>query len=197
MVLDRYRPQLQEHLWHPLSDGVTRAQLLFLTALTPHDQPHAIAWIEHLRLSNTNRRILDGLILSREGEFPPPGWWEDQDRTIYRYYQRTGSSGVEGVLLALAEYLTVQGVGINGKEWGKLLDEAASPLLDGYFRRYQQVIAPTPLITGNDLMEHLSLQPGPEIGAILSTLAEEQASGAITTKKEALRLAKRLSTENQ
>jgi tRNA nucleotidyltransferase/poly(A) polymerase len=197
MVLDRFRQQLQEHLWLPLSDGISHAQILFLAALTPLDQRRASAWVEHLRLSNAAKRILDELSASRESEFPPPGWSEDRDRAIYRYYQRAGDSGVEGILLALAEYLTTEGVAIDGKTWGKLLDEAASPLLEGFFRRYQRVVAPLLLLTGNDLMEHLSLPPGPQIGAILSILAEEQAAGLVTTKKEALRLAKRLSAGNQ
>jgi tRNA nucleotidyltransferase/poly(A) polymerase len=197
MVLDRYRQQLQEHLWHPLTDGVTRSQLLFIVALTPPNQRAATAWAEHLRLSNDEKRVLAELSASRDGEFPPEAWWEDRDRTIYRYYQRTGGSGVDGVVLALAEYMTTQGMEINGRAWGQLLDDVASPLLAGFFRRYQQVIAPPPLLSGSDLMEHLGLQPGRQIGTILAILAEERAAGVINTKKEALRLAKRLATESQ
>ena len=63
----------------------------------------------------------------------------------------------------------------------------------------------TRLITGNDLMTHFDLQPGPEIGAVLGRVEEARSAGEIETKEQALEmaanalryLAEQLTPENQ
>lgn len=49
-----------------------------------------------------------------------------------------------------------------------------------------------PLLTGNDVMAELHLQPGETVGKLLQAVYEAQQRGEITTKKEALALLKRL-----
>jgi len=192
IVLDRFRTQLQEHVSQELANERSRAQLLLLASFTPPTAASGQAWAERLRLSNAERKMLDQVFASREIQFPPQGWWQDRDRAIYRYYRKFGESGVEAVLLELARYLADHRFTIDAKEWGKLLDEVVSPLLEGFFRRYQEVVSPPPLLNGNDLTELLGLQPSPSVGKILAILIEEQAAGTIRDKKQALRLAKRL-----
>jgi hypothetical protein len=46
---------------------------------------------------------------------------------------------------------------------------------------------PAPLLRGDEL----GLPPGPEIGRLLSLIAEERAAGTITTREEALELVRR------
>ena len=75
------------------------------------------------------------------------------------------------------------------------MEAVALPLLTAFFRRHQQIVAPPPLVTGHELMHHLGLSPGPLVGEMLARLLEEQAEGAIRTKKQALRFAKRLLKE--
>lgn len=193
MVLDRFRRQLQDHLWQELAAARTRAHLLLIAALTPEVDAAGAAWADYWRLSNVEKRILDGIFASQQLGFPPEGWDTDRDRSIYRYFKAARDSGVEGVILALAAYVTSQGTSIDPERWGTLLDDAASPLLDGFFRRHQQVVAPPPLLTGTELIDALNLSPGPKIGRILNLLVEEQAAGTIQSKKEALQFAKRLS----
>jgi len=190
MVLDRHRRQLQDHLATEIGQGRPRAALLLLGALTPRDWWPAPPWAEHLRLSNAEKRVLSGLQETRRLSYLPVGWVDD--RQAHRYYLTLGESGLDGVLLALAEYLAQEEPSPDPETWGNLLDRVASPLLDAYFRRHQQVVAPPPLITGDDLARSLGLAPGPQIGYLLDRLLEEQAAGTIRTKKEALRLAKRL-----
>lgn len=48
------------------------------------------------------------------------------------------------------------------------------------------------LVTGADIMESLRLQPGPEVGRILREIDDAVDAGDITTRPEALALAKRL-----
>ena len=50
---------------------------------------------------------------------------------------------------------------------------------------------PAPLVRGDEL----GLEPGPEIGRILDVIEEERAAGTISTREEALALARELTTE--
>ncbi|MFP4393771.1 MAG: CCA tRNA nucleotidyltransferase [Anaerolineales bacterium] len=107
-------------------------------------------------------------------------------RAIYRFYRATGESGVGVVLLALADALAVWGRKLDQKRWNNLL-QGAEMLLDDYFHRPEETIAPPPLLDGRDLIA-MNIPPGPVIGDLLEMLRESQAAGEIATKAEARRL---------
>ena len=65
-------------------------------------------------------------------------------------------------------------------------------MLTHYFDQYEETVAPPPLITGNDLITGLGLDAGPEIGRLLETLREAQAAGEVSTRDEALALARKI-----
>jgi hypothetical protein len=48
----------------------------------------------------------------------------------------------------------------------------------------------TPLVNGHDLIYSLGLSPGPQIGMLLREISEAQAAGEISTRAEALDLAR-------
>ena len=48
-----------------------------------------------------------------------------------------------------------------------------------------------PLLTGNEIMSHFKLKPGPKVGRLKSILREAQLAGLIKTKKGAITLLKR------
>ncbi|MGB9889214.1 MAG: polynucleotide adenylyltransferase, partial [Anaerolineae bacterium] len=73
---------------------------------------------------------------------------------------------------------------------------AARALLDYFFRRTQGAVAPPPLVNGRDLMTELGLPEGPEVGRLLEAIREAQAAGEVTTREEALALARRLKSED-
>ncbi len=190
MVLDRYRRQLQDYLSQTFGDGRPITALLILGALTPPDCPDpAPLWAERLRLSNAERKVLGALHATRPflAERRPLN-----DGEKHRYYRAVGETGVAGVLLMLAEVLAAHRPLPDPLEWGRLLEEVAAPLLDAFFRRHQQVVAPPPLVNGDDLVRALGISPGPQIGYLLDQLLEAQAAGKIRTRQEALRLAERL-----
>lgn len=192
VVLDRHRPQLQEHFSQPLARDRSRRAVLLLGTLSALDQPPQ-AWANRLRLSNGEQRVLSGLGKGRDVRLPLAGSLDD--RAIHRYFNAMGESGIDQVLLNLAEVLASQQPAPDPERWGDLLEQVASPLLDAYFRRHQEVVAPLPLLTGDDLMQRLSLEPGPAVGRLLNRLIEEQAAGTVRTKKGALQLTKRLLEE--
>lgn len=54
---------------------------------------------------------------------------------------------------------------------------------DDCLRRFPAL--PAPLLTGQEIMEALSLKPGPRVGEILNELLEKQLSHEVTTKESA------------
>jgi poly(A) polymerase len=111
-------------------------------------------------------------------------------RAVFRFFRAAGSAGLDTGLLALADHLaTHAGPDAHGS-WERLLS-VVETLFHHYFDGYQETIAPPPLLDGRALMEALGLSPGPEVGRLLSLLAEEQAAGEISTAEEALERAQR------
>jgi putative nucleotidyltransferase with HDIG domain len=111
-------------------------------------------------------------------------------RGIYRYFKSTGDAGIEIGLLSLADALATWGPTLPGRGWSRGLDVVAT-LLDAFFEKDESV-SPTPIINGHQLMSALNLQPGPEIGRLLEAIREAQATGEISSRDEALKLAKEL-----
>ena len=51
---------------------------------------------------------------------------------------------------------------------------------------------PKPPLRGNELARELGIAPGPELGEIMSALAEARYTGAAATREEAIEFARRL-----
>jgi tRNA nucleotidyltransferase (CCA-adding enzyme) len=66
------------------------------------------------------------------------------------------------------------------------------PFIDRCLDPQDQVAHPTPLVTGQDLMNALQLGPSPKIGHLLATLQLARAEGKIGDRESALALAKLL-----
>jgi tRNA nucleotidyltransferase (CCA-adding enzyme) len=67
--------------------------------------------------------------------------------------------------------------------------EAIAPLIERFITPGDPVAHPTPLLTGQDLMRHLNLPPGPQIGRLLAALQLAKAEGTISTLEEAIAFA--------
>jgi putative nucleotidyltransferase with HDIG domain len=111
-------------------------------------------------------------------------------RAIYRYFKATGAMGVEVALLSLADQLATYGPALPGQDWRRRL-EVVESLLNAFFER-TEVVAPSPLVNGHELMAALALSPGPPVGQLLEAIREAQAAGEIKTRAEALALAEKL-----
>ncbi len=104
-------------------------------------------------------------------------------RAAYRFYRDTGEAGVGVVLLALADAMAVWGQGLTQSRWRALLHNATT-LFKAYFEQPAEVVAPSALLNGHDLIA-LGLRPGPQMGRVLEALREAQAAGEITTREAA------------
>lgn len=114
-------------------------------------------------------------------------------RAVYRYFRATGCAGVDVALLSLADHLATHGPDLDKVRWARRLD-VVETLLTHCFERYEETVAPPPLITGNDLIAQLELVPGPEIGRLLEAVREAQAAGEVDTAETALTLARKLAS---
>jgi poly(A) polymerase len=113
------------------------------------------------------------------------------DRAVYRFFRDTCNAGVDVLLLSLADNLALVQGGENLEQWARIC-QTVGVLLRNYYERHDRVIAPQPLLSGSDLLQQLGMGPGPEVGRVLRSLLEAQATGEVTTAEEALRLARSL-----
>lgn len=193
MTLDSFRLDLQAHLRKHNADNRMHKALLLLGAAT-RDLIAAETLGSRFKLSRDEIEVLrhlDTSLIGEKGRSLPL-----DDRAIHKFFAQSGSTGIDLVLLWLAEFLAAPSSSTNTDEWGRRLEYVAQPMLEAYFRRYDKVIQPVPLVTGRTLQQEIGIKPGPSIGRILRRLAEEQASGYITTSEQAIRFAKRLLADN-
>ncbi len=115
-------------------------------------------------------------------------------RAIYRFFRDSKDYGVDILLLSLADHLATHGPDLDQARWVARLG-LMSEMLSAYFERREEIVAPPPLVTGDDVMAALNLQPGKQVGVILDAIREAQAAGEVATKEEALELAKQVISE--
>jgi poly(A) polymerase len=215
--LGRYRRQIGEHLDTPLTPNRGLRGLLFLAALYhdvakpltrqtdengqlhywDHDQQGAGMAAERARqlaLSNDEILRLETIIrnhmrimfhanrLEKEGK--PPS-----HRAVYRFFRDTGEAGVDVVLLALADFRATYQHTLVQEHWAACL-EVCRTLLEAWWEKREQRIDPPALLDGDDLMREFGLPPGPQIGKLLEVLREAQATGEVTSRAQALALAR-------
>jgi tRNA nucleotidyltransferase/poly(A) polymerase len=114
---------------------------------------------------------------------------EPSRKAIYRYFRDVGEAGVDLVLLGLADLRGTRGNELTQETWTAALDTARI-LLENYWERREEVVAPPRLLDGNELMQELNLQPGRIVGQLLEAIREGQASGKVATREEAIQYAR-------
>jgi tRNA nucleotidyltransferase/poly(A) polymerase len=143
--------------------------------------------LRRLRFSTQEVRLV-GTIVQHHTR---PGWLLKEPsvtrRAIYRFFRDTGDAGVDVMILALADQLATRGDTLTRGHWRDYLG-LAHRMLDNYFRRPLEVVAPPQLVSGKDVMSLLGLAPGPVVGDLLEAVREAQAEGKVRTREEALEL---------
>ncbi|PDW01772.1 CCA tRNA nucleotidyltransferase [Candidatus Viridilinea mediisalina] len=108
-------------------------------------------------------------------------------RAIARFFRDLEPAAPDVLLHELADHLATRGPTLNPQAWTTHVAWIEQVLHAGYSPAPEQ---PKPLVNGHDLMDILSLSPGPQLGALLREIGEAQAAGEITTRAEALALAR-------
>lgn len=114
---------------------------------------------------------------------------EPSRKAIYRYFRDASEAGVDLVLLGLADLRGIYDHTLTQETWVAALD-VARILLENYWEKREQTIAPPRLLDGNELMHELNLHPGRIIGQLLEAIREGQATGKIETREQALEFAR-------
>lgn len=216
--IGRYRKQISDTFGLPLTADRSLRSLLFLAALfhdvakpqtRKSDEDGQLRFWEHdqlgadiaasrgrtLALSNDEVTRLETIILNhmrihfhtnrlvREGK--PPS-----RRAVYRFFRDTGPAGVDVCLLTLADMRATYEQTLPQETWTAALD-VVRLMLENWFDKPAESIAPAALVNGDDLMSELNLEPGKMIGEMLEAIREAQAMGEVHTHEEAVELARK------
>jgi poly(A) polymerase len=147
--------------------------------------------MERLRYTSREIRLVELLIKDhlRPGQLSS-GRSLPTRRALYRFYRDQGDAVPDLLLLNLADHAAARGPSLPEDAWAGHVAYIAWILAQG--AQDEALVKPPRLVTGNDLMVELNLQPGPQIGRLLEELNEAQAVGRVRTREQALKLARRL-----
>lgn len=130
-------------------------------------------------------------MIVREHMRPGQLWALDQltQRAVQRFFFATDEAGPDVLLHLLADHMATRGPQLNVRSW-----IAQAQWIDALLDTIWGEPAPEPVVLadGDDLIRELGLRPGPLIGRLLAAIGEAQAEGSITTRQEALALARRM-----
>ncbi len=101
-------------------------------------------------------------------------------RAIHRFLRDTGNAAPAIAVFSLIDHLGIYPPGEGDAVWTRLL-QVVLRICRAYFNP-----GPVPLLTGTEVMAHLDLSPGPQIGRLLARLNEAQAIGQVSTPAEAI-----------
>lgn len=149
--------------------------------------PIALQIMKRLSASTKDRRLAQLVAAHhmRPGQLGQDG--EVTPRAIRRYFVDLGPAGIAVALFSLADHLASFGPQPLTNAWERHLS-VVSLLLTRYIRERDSILPPR-LLSPEELMRRLKLEPGPLVGQMLEVIAEAQAEGTIHSKEEALWLA--------
>jgi tRNA nucleotidyltransferase/poly(A) polymerase len=213
LQLGRYREQLAAHFAKRLNADRSLRALLFFAALYHdvskpatrsvdaggrirffgHDQRGAQAACERAIAFNLSNDEIERLrsVIAHHMRFHffvshmETQGTEPSRRAVYRFFRDAGEAGIDLVLLGLADLRAIWGPTLNLQTWAAALD-IAHMLLENYWERPEETVAPPRLVDGRDVMQEYQLEPGPLVGRVLEAIRETQAAGEVSTREEAL-----------
>ena len=148
-----------------------------------------------LAFSNEDINFVETIIrYHMSGYLKSIGEDDNPNRGIYCYFQETGDLGVLLGFFHLADLIATYEETLSSIRWRSALN-TMERILDRWFNHFEEVISPTRLITGDELIKEFGMNPGRKIGQILDRIREEQAAGILSEKKLALDFAKKMIDE--
>lgn len=215
--LGRFRQQIGDHFAASLNADRSHRSLLFFAALYHDvcksetktiDETGRIRFFDHdvkgaevaaqraqaFNLSNDEIERLQAIIKHhmRIHSFASRMEFDKQTpsrKAIYRFFRDSGRAGIDLILLSLADLRATRANELTLETWTAYLD-VARILLENYWERPEEVVAPPRLLDGHELMKELNLRPGPVVGQLLEAIRENQAAGKIENREQALLFAR-------
>lgn len=205
--LSRLPPWVHNHLASALSAGVTRLQATKVACLL-HDIGKPATWritpegrhsffghdrlgadlcesiCERLRWSRPVSRFIVKLVRwhLRPGQLFHQG--DPTDKAIHRFYRAMADEVPPLMVLALGDFGATCGPGLAGPQ-REVFETNLIELLNGYPVFLSGQLSMRRLLDGNQIMQILGIQPGPELGEILEMLREAQSLKEVHNRAEA------------
>jgi putative nucleotidyltransferase with HDIG domain len=182
-------------LFHDIGKPATRAERDGFVGFRGHDQVGAEIVAEicgRLRASRRLTQHLQGLTLHhlRLGFLIPEA--PLAPRRIHEYLRATEPVGVDVTLLTVADRLSARGAG----------PLARPEMVEAHLALARQMVAaaldwrrdgpPAPLLRGDELAAELGIEPGPELGSLLSELEAARYAGEVHDRAGALEHARQV-----
>ncbi len=205
-------PQIQAYLGEEIAGNHSRAALLKLAALlhdvgkpdtrkaeggrmTFHGHEHAGERItrlaaKRLKLSVKERHFCEDVVRMHLRPGYLSNFERPTEKAVFRYLRDTGKEGAAIALLAMADQRATRGP-LTTPAKAEHHEKICRMVLARFFEEKNKVPLKR-LLTGNDLIKILKLKPGPIFAKILTAVEEGQSLGKISTKAEALVLAKKI-----
>ena len=160
-----------ERLLHCVEGKVSILSLVKLSAFLAGNDARQLttAACDRLRLGSSARAELHTLC-GASNPFPSLPDEEREGRALYRFFRDRAPAGPELLLLPLAENLVAP--------------DRAARLVSFYFTGYRATDADL-LLSGDQVMELLGIDPGPELGRRMESLREAESLGIAVTEEEA------------
>jgi poly(A) polymerase/tRNA nucleotidyltransferase (CCA-adding enzyme) len=205
-----YAGRLGALLGEARAGGHSRAALLKFAALlhdiakpeTAERQPDgSITFYGHQEIGAERARVIarrlrvsradTGYVYTVVREHMRPGQLRTNEvitlRAVARFFRDLGDAGPDVLVHELADHLATRGPTTSVAGWANHLAFVEAMLAQLYEPPPERT---APLLDGRGLMEALGIRPGPLVGALLRSVGEAQAAGEITTREEALALAR-------
>jgi len=205
-------PKIKEYLNEKLAFGRNRESLLKLAALLHdvgkpetcrkengkisfHGHEHSGRYIvrnvaKMLKLSLRERNILEAIVLHHLRPGYLSNFKNPSPRAIFRYFRDSGQEAMSVLLLSLADQRSAKGP-LSTEAHERHHEKIVRRLFDEHLNK-KKIVKKVRLLSGDDLIKNLKLKPAPIFKKILFTVEEKQALGEITTKAEALDVARRM-----
>lgn len=106
------------------------------------------------------------------------------DKVYMRYVRKAGDDAIDLITMAKADRLSARGPLVTDE----MVNENIAGLnkLQDFYIKIKPTLKPIPkLLSGNDVMKLLNIQPSEELGHILEALHEAQLDGKVNTQTEA------------
>lgn len=139
------------------------------------------------KLTCSNKQI-DYVSSMIKNHIYPSSLMQEQDvneKAMLRYFRKLEDNVVDNIILAKADRLSARGEAISDE----IVDDniaKLNSLLNFYFESLEQLQPLPKLIDGNEICAVLNINKGPKLGEIIKSLQEEQLSGNIMTKEDAI-----------
>jgi poly(A) polymerase len=110
-------------------------------------------------------------------------------RAIYRFFRDTENTGLDTLILGLADHLAARGPSLDQEQWNQHI-ETTRYMLSKWYEGHTKA-KPAKLLDGHIIIKRFGIPPGPRLGEVLEMVREAQASGEVTTEAEAMQLVER------